>query len=232
MIIWFHEAKVSSWLNGIYVFFLIYLYFSDYRDIPFILKNTYHMYKFKQLLELSFVFPFSSLPISLVFLMFITEALNICYISLVKLILFQFSSVAQLCLTLCDPWTAARQASLSITNSRPLRKPMSIESVTPSNPSVVPLSSCIQSFPATGSFLMSQFFASGGQNIGASASASVLSMNIQDWFPLGLIGLISLQSRTLSRVFPNTTVQNHQFFGAQLSLLSNSHNHIGLLEKT
>ena len=159
MIIWFHEAKVSSWLNGIYVFFLIYLYFSDYRDIPFILKNTYHMYKFKQLLELSFVFPFSSLPISLVFLMFITEALNICYISLVKLILFQFSSVAQLCLTLCDPWTAARQASLSITNSRPLRKPMSIESVTPSNPSVVPLSSCIQSFPATGSFLMSQLFA-------------------------------------------------------------------------
>ena len=90
MIIWFHEAKVSSWLTGIYVFFLIYLYFSDYRDIPFILKNTYHMYKFKQLLELSFVFPFSSLSISLVFLMFITEALNICYVSLFVMYIYQY----------------------------------------------------------------------------------------------------------------------------------------------
>ena len=84
--------------------------------------------------------------------------------------------------------------------------------------SVVPFSSCLQSFPASGSFQMSQFFASGGQSIGVSASASVLPMNIQDWFPLGLTGLISLQSRGLSRVFANTTVQKHQFFGAQLSL--------------
>ena len=84
--------------------------------------------------------------------------------------------------------------------------------------SVVPFSSCLQSFPASRSFSMSQFFASGGQSIGASASASVLPMNVQDWFPLGLTVLISLQSKGLSRVFSNTTVQKHQFFTAQLSL--------------
>ena len=84
--------------------------------------------------------------------------------------------------------------------------------------SVVPFSSCLQSFPASGSFPMSQFFTSGGQSIGISASASVLPMNIQNWFPLGWTGWISLQSKGLSRVFSNTTVQNHQFFGAQLSL--------------
>ena len=80
--------------------------------------------------------------------------------------------------------------------------------------SVIPFSSCLQSFPASGSFPMSQFFTSGGQSIGVSASASVLPMNIQDWFPLGLTGLVSLQSKGLSRVFSNTTVQKHQFFGA------------------
>ena len=84
--------------------------------------------------------------------------------------------------------------------------------------SVVPYSSCPQSFPASGSFPMSQLFASGGQSIGISASASILSMNIQDWFPLGWTGWISLQSKGLSRVFSNTTVQKHQFFGTQLSL--------------
>ena len=84
--------------------------------------------------------------------------------------------------------------------------------------SVIPFSSCLQSFPASGSFQISQLFTSGGQSIGVSASASVLPMNIQDWFPLGLAGLISLQSKGLSRVFSNTTVQKHQFFGAQLSL--------------
>ena len=83
--------------------------------------------------------------------------------------------------------------------------------------SVIPSSSCLQSFPAAGSFPMSHF-ASGGQSIGVSASASVLPMNIQDWFPLGWTVLISLQSQGLSRVFSNTTVQKHQFFGAQLSL--------------
>ena len=91
--------------------------------------------------------------------------------------------------------------------------------------SVIPFSSCFQSFPAPGSFPMSQFFASGGQSIGASASASVLPMNIQDWFPLGWTGWISLQSKGLSRVFSKTTIQKHQFFGTQLSLWSNSHIH-------
>ena len=84
--------------------------------------------------------------------------------------------------------------------------------------SVIPFSSRLQSFPALGSFPMSQFFVSGGQSIGASASASVLPMNIQDWFPLGLTGWISLLSKGLSRVFSNTTVQKHQFFGTQISL--------------
>ena len=84
--------------------------------------------------------------------------------------------------------------------------------------SVIPFSSCLQYFPASGSFPMSQFFASGGQSIGVSASASVLPMNIQDWFPLGQTGWISLQSKGLSWVFSNTTVQKHQFFSAQLSL--------------
>ena len=99
------------------------------------------------------------------------------------------------------------------------------------SPSVVPISSCLQSFPASGSFPMSWFFASGSQSIGASASSTVLPMNIQDWFPLGLSGLISLQSKGLSRVFSNTTVQNHQFFSIQLSLWSKSHIHTWLLEK-
>ena len=97
--------------------------------------------------------------------------------------------------------------------------------------SVIPFSTCFHLFPASGSFLMSQVFASGGQSSGASASASVFPMNIQDWFPLGLTGLISLKSKELSRVFSNTIVQKHQFFGAQLFLWSNSHIHTWLLEK-
>ena len=97
--------------------------------------------------------------------------------------------------------------------------------------SVIPVSSHLQSFPASGSFLMSQLSPSGGQSIGVSASASVLPMNIQDWFPLGWTGWLSLQSKGLSRVFSNTTVQKHQFFGAQLSLWSNSHIHTWPLEK-
>ena len=96
--------------------------------------------------------------------------------------------------------------------------------------SVIPFSSCLPSFPASGSFPMSTFFPS-GQNTGASGSASVLPMNIQDWFPLGWTGLISLQSKGLSRVFSNTTVQKHQFFGTQLCLRSNCHIHTWLLEK-
>ena len=88
--------------------------------------------------------------------------------------------------------------------------------------SVVPFSSCLQCFPASGSFQMSQFFASSGQSIGVSASASALPINIQDWFPLGWTGWMSLLSKGLSRVFSNTTVQKHQLFGAQLSLTRSS----------
>ena len=97
--------------------------------------------------------------------------------------------------------------------------------------SVVPFSSCPQSFPASGSFSMSQLFSSGGQSIGVSASTSVLPMNTHDWSPLGWTGWISLQSKGLSRVFSNTTVQKHQFFSSQLSSQSNSHIHTWPLEK-
>ena len=97
--------------------------------------------------------------------------------------------------------------------------------------SVIPFSSCPQSSPASGSFEIGQLFASSGQSIGVSASTSVLPMNTQDWTPLGWTGWISLQSKELSRVFSNTTVQKHQFFGIQLSSQSNSHIHTWLLEK-
>ena len=148
---------------------------------------------------------------------------------------FQFSSVAQSCPTLCDPMdcctpgfpvhhqlpelaqTHVHWVSDSIQPSHPLSYP---------SPPAFSLSKH-QGIPKS----MSPFFTSGGHNIGASASASVLPMNIQDWFPLGLTGLISLQSKGLSRVFSNTAVQKHQFFGAQLSLWSNSHIHTWLLEK-
>ena len=101
----------------------------------------------------------------------------------------------------------------------------------PISSSVVPFSSCPQSLPASGSFPMSQLFASGGQSIGVSASASVLLMNIQGWFPLGWTGWISLQPKGLSRVCSNTIVQKHQFSGTQLSSQSNSHIHTWPLEK-
>ena len=112
------------------------------------------------------------------------------------------------------PWTAACQASLSITNSGgyPSSCPLSRWCHPTISSSVVPFSSCPQSFPASGSFQMSQLFTSGGQSIGVSAS--VFPMNTQDWSPLGWTGWISLQSKGLSRVFSNTTVQKHQFFGA------------------
>ena len=97
--------------------------------------------------------------------------------------------------------------------------------------SVDPFSSRLQSFSASGSFQMSQLFSSGGQSIGVSASASALPLNIQGWFPLGWTGWTSLQSKGLSRVFFNTTVQKHQFLSAQFSLWSNSHIHTWPLEK-
>ena len=122
-----------------------------------------------------------------------------------------------------NPGTAAHQASLYITNSRSLLKLMTMESVMPSSHLIlcrsdVSFSSCLPSFPASGLFPMSQFFTSGGQSIRVSPSASVLPMNIQNWFPLGWTGWISSQSKGLSRVFSNTTVQKHQFCGTQLSL--------------
>ena len=147
-----------------------------------------------------------------------------------------FSSVQSLsCVRLYNPTDCSRQAFLSITNSQSLLKLMSIESVMPFNHLIlcddVPFSSCLQSFPAPGSLPMSPFFASGGQSIGTSVSASVLPMNIQDWFPLGRTGWISLKTKGLSRVFSNITVQKHQFFGTQLSSWSNSYIHTQLLEK-
>ena len=146
-----------------------------------------------------------------------------------------FSSVQWLsCVWLFEtPWTSGCQASLSITNSQSLLKLMSITLVIPSNHFILclPLLLPPSIFPSVRIFSMSRFFASGGQSIGISASASVLPMNIQDWFPLGWTGWISLQSKRFSRVFSNTTVQKHQFFGAQLSSQSNSHIHTWPLEK-
>ena len=118
------------------------------------------------------------------------------------------------------PWTAACEASLPFINSQSLLKLMSIESVMPSNHLILCCSLLLRAsiFPRSGSFQMSQFFALSGQSTGASASPSDIPMNIQDWFHLGLTGWIFLQSKRLSRVFSNMTVQKHQFFGAQLSL--------------
>ena len=131
------------------------------------------------------------------------------------------------------PWIAARQASLSITNSR------SHSDSHPSSPwchpaissSVVPFSFCLQSLPASESFPMSQLFPWGGQSTGVSVLASFLPKKSQGWFPSEWTGWISLQSKGLSRVFSNITVQKHQFFGAQPSSQSNFHSHTWPLEK-
>ena len=146
----------------------------------------------------------------------------------------QFSSVAHSCLTLCNPMGCSTTrppcpspAPGACSNSCPLSQwcHPTISS------SVILFFSCLLSFPASGSLLMRQFFTPGGQSIGVSASTSILPMNIQDWFPLGLTGLISLLSKGLSRVFSNTILQKHQFFSAQFSLWPNSHTHTWLLEK-
>ena len=131
-----------------------------------------------------------------------------------------------------DPWTAAHQASLSLTTPGVCSDscPLSWWCHTIISSSVTPFSSYPQSFPASGSFPMNWLFVSGGQSIGASASASVLPMNIQGWFPWGLTSLISLLSKGLSSIFSNITDQKHQFFGAQPSLWSSSHIHTRLLE--
>ena len=131
------------------------------------------------------------------------------------------------------PWITARQASLSITNSRSSLKLMSIESVMPSSHLILcrPLLLLPPIPPSIRVFSNESVFAWGGQSIGVSALASVLPMNMQDWSPLGWTSWISLQSKGLSRVFSNTTVQKHQFFGIQLSSQSNSHIHTWPLEK-
>ena len=142
-------------------------------------------------------------------------------------------SVAQLCPAVWDPVDfstlgfAVLPSPGACSNSRPLNQwcHPTISS------SVVSFSSCLPSLPASGSLAMSQLFAWGGQSIGASVSASVLLLNVQDWFSLGLTGLISLQSKWLSRVFSNTIVQNRQFFGVHPSLWSKSHIYTWLMEK-
>ena len=143
----------------------------------------------------------------------------------------QFSSVTQSCPTLCDPMNCCTPG-LPVHHQLPEFYPNPCPSSQWCHPtissSVIPFSSCPQSFLASGSFQMSQLFASDGQSIGVSASTSVLSMNTLDWSPLGWTGWISLQSKGLSRVFSNTTVQKHQFFSAQLlysPTLTSIHDH-------
>ena len=159
----------------------------------------------------------------------------LCLYVLPKIIILQFSSVQSLSRVrlFATPWITARQASLSIINSQSLPKLTSIKSVMPSSHLII---CCPPSPPAPNPSqhqggMLSQLFAWGGQSIGFAGSASVPPMNTQDWSPLGWTGCISLQSKGLSRVFSNTTVQKHQFFGSQLSSQSNSHIHTWPLEK-
>ena len=134
--------------------------------------------------------------------------------------ILQFSSVTQSCSTLCDPCRLKHASFPSIINSRSVLIFISIELVMPSNHLFLchPFASHLQSLPASRSFPMSQFFASGGQSIGVSALESVLPMNIEYWFPLGWTGWVSLQFKELSRILSNITVQMRQLFGTQLSL--------------
>ena len=148
--------------------------------------------------------------------------------------MFPFRSVAQSCPTLCDPMNCSTP-SLPVHHQFPELAQTHVQwvgdAIQPSHPlstTSLPTFNLSQHWDL---FKFSQFFASGGQSIGVSASASVLPMNIQDWFPLGRTDWISLLSKGLSRVFSNTTVEKHQFFGPQLSLQSTSHIHTWLLEK-
>ena len=146
----------------------------------------------------------------------------------------QFSSVTQSCLTLCDPMNYS-MPSLPVHHQLPEftqdSRPLSQWCHPAISSSVVPFSSCTQSLPASKSFPMSQLFTWGGQSTGVSALASLLPKKSQGWSPSEWTGWISLQSEGLSRVFSNTTIQKHQFFGTQLSLQSNSHIHTWPLEK-
>ena len=143
------------------------------------------------------------------------------------------SLVSQSCPTLRGSMDCSTKGFLIHHHSKNLLKLMSIESVIPSNHLILCCSLLLlpSIFPKSGSFPMSQFFTSGGQRIGVSASLSVFPMNIQDWFPLELTGWISLHSKGLLRVFSNTTIQKDQFFSTRLPLKSNTHIHTWLLEK-
>ena len=170
----------------------------------------------------SYVFTLISFPKKILCLMFHWRSGAKKWVrGIVIVVVVQSLSRVQLFVT---PWIAVCQVSLSLPVSQSLLKLMSIELVMPSNHFVLchPLLLPLQAFPASGFFPMSRLFASGGQSIGASASAAI---NIQGWFSLGLTGLISLKSEGLSRVPSNTTVQKHQFFSAQPFLWSNSHIH-------
>ena len=155
------------------------------------------------------------------------SSVDVCFIYL--------SSVAQSCLTLCDPMNRS-MPGVPVQSPNPGVHPNPCPSGRWCHPAIsssaIPFSSCPQSFPASGSFPMSQLFASGGQSTGVSTtSTSVLPMNTEDWSPLGWTGWICSQSKGLSRVFSNTTVQKHQFFSIQISLQSNTHIYIWPLEK-
>ena len=160
---------------------------------------------------------------------------SLCMLPVLFMMVNSTCSVGKSYLTLCDPMTAVCQASLSFTISQSLLKLLSndwvSDAIQPSYPLSPPSPPTLSFFPASRYFPVSWLFASGGQNIGSSASASVLPINIQGWFPVGWTSLISLQSKGLSRVFSNTTIRKHQFFGAQPSVWSNSLICTWLLEK-
>ena len=147
------------------------------------------------------------------------------------LVSVQFNSVAQSYPTLCDPMNLRPPWPSPTPGVHPNPCPLSQWCHLTISSSVIHFSSCPQSFPASGSFPMTQLFTSGSQSIGVSTSTSVLPMNTQDWSPLAWTGWISLQPKGVSRVFSKTTVQKHQFFGTQLFSQSNSHIHTWPLEK-
>ena len=155
-------------------------------------------------------------------------------ISVCLIIRFQFGSVSQLCPILCNPMnhsTPGLPVHHQLLEFTQIHVHWVGDAIQPSHPLASPSPPAFNFSQHQGSFQMSQLFTSGGQSIGVSASTSVLPMNTQDWSPLGWTCWISLQSKGLSWVFSNTTVQKHQFFGAQLSSQSNSHIHTWLLEK-
>ena len=219
------------WFFFLFFFFLMSL--ANGLSVLFIFSKN-QLLVFLILAIVSFVsFSFISALIFMIYFFILTPRFFISSISSYLRCSVQFSSVAQSCPTLCYPMKDS-MPGLPVHHQLPKSTQTHVhwvgDAIQPSHP-VIPVSSCPQSFPALGSFQMSQLFKLGGQSIGISASASVLPMNTQDWSPSEWTGWISLQSKGLSRVFSNTTVQKHQFFGPQLSSQSNSHIHTWPLEK-